>query len=103
MILMAENVCQSLLLDVSEIESRYHAARAGHVFDFHTDIVPFVAQIDQQLDDMQQMTDAFSTQRTRIVTLLQTLSVSCHDKRTSKKQFYDQLKTVKHDIMTMMQ
>ena len=100
---MVSNVLQTLLSDVFEIESRYNAARAGHVFDFHTDIVPFVARIDQQLDDMQQLSNVFSTQRQRIVTLLQTLSVSCHDKRTSKKQFYDQLKTVKHDIMSMMQ
>lgn len=100
---MTERLFQQLLADISEVESRYIAAREGQQYDFNNDIVPFVSQIDAHLTQTEQETQQFIAQRERIETLLKTLSVSCHDARTSKKQFYDQLKTVKHDIMTIMQ
>lgn len=97
-----ENSIWSLLLnDVSLIETKFHMAREDHHFDFEKDIVPFTKLIDDHIHLMHQSTNLFFTQRSRIESLIQPLSVSCHDKRTSKKQFFDQLKTIKHDLLTI--
>lgn len=98
---MTKIIWQQLLNDISIIESKYILAREGHTFDFQTEVVPFTSIVDSHIHTMHETTNHFSTQRNRIESLMQTLSVACHDKRTSKKQFYDQLKTVKHDLLTI--
>ncbi|MCS4485440.1 YppE family protein [Staphylococcus americanisciuri] len=101
MIKLSKSLFQALLMCTSEMESRYVAAREGHIYDFDTDIKPFVAQVDQHLAHLQRETSHVTVQHDRLITLLQNLSVTCHHSRTSKKQFYNQLKTVKHDMMTL--
>ncbi|UXR79235.1 MULTISPECIES: YppE family protein [unclassified Staphylococcus] len=98
---MAKTIWQQLLNDMSVIESKYILAREGQTFDFQTDVVPFTSIVDTHIHTMHETTNQFLIQRNRIESLMQTLSVACHDKRTSKQQFYNQVKTVKHDLLTI--
>ncbi|QLK86163.1 DUF1798 family protein [Staphylococcus sp. 17KM0847] len=104
---MTNCIWHLLLTDIVAIEKHYTMVRSGTTFDFYDDVVPFVQTIDAHLLHFQNTVppDSIQTspQYTRIINLLKTLSVVCHDVRTSKKHFYDQLKTVKHDVLFLQQ
>ncbi|PHK49212.1 DUF1798 family protein [Staphylococcus edaphicus] len=96
-----------LLLDnVSKMSEKYEKAKStGEDYDFYVDVVPFTKYIDQQLNHLityeqsiLQLQYMNKQKFDLLISNIESLSVECHFKRTSRKLFNEKVKAVQYDL-----
>ncbi|KKD23052.1 hypothetical protein XA22_10610 [Staphylococcus cohnii subsp. cohnii] len=101
-----QQLITQLLNDVQNMQNRYETVKSKDIdYDFYKDVVPFTSYIDNLLE-------TFSTFEPKILRLsymnkkkfdllisnIESLSVECHFKRTSRKLFTEKVKAVQYDL-----
>ncbi|GAA6825371.1 DUF1798 family protein [Staphylococcus sp. 18_1_E_LY] len=94
-----------LINDVQLMQTRYEIAKEEGDYDFYEVVKPFTTHIDNLITQIKaHKTEILSlsymnNQKFEIlISNIETLSVECHFKRTSRKLFMEKLKAVQYDL-----
>ncbi|WP_436861671.1 DUF1798 family protein [Staphylococcus caeli] len=101
-----QQLLTQLLNDISEMQQKFdHVKATDNDYDFYSIVVPFTQQIDQQLKKFRsfeaqilQLNYMNKQKFDLLVSNIESLSVECHFKRTSRKLFTEKLKAVQYDL-----
>ncbi|SCT04875.1 DUF1798 family protein [Staphylococcus caeli] len=101
-----QQLLTQLLNDVSEMQQKFEYVKSSDTdYDFYSDVVPFTQQIDHQLSkfcsletQILQLSYMNKQKFDLLVSNIESLSVECHFKRTSRKLFTEKLKAVQYDL-----
>ena len=94
-----------LINDVQLMQTRYEIAKEEGDYDFYEVVKPFTTHIDNLISQIKaHETDILNLSYMNkqkfdiLISNLETLSVECHFKRTSRKLFMEKLKAVQYDL-----
>ncbi|MEB7800233.1 YppE family protein [Staphylococcus xylosus] len=101
-----QQIVTQLLNDVLLMQKRYESVKAsGEDYDFYSTVVPFTTVIDQRLNTLLnresqilQLQYMNKKKFDLLISNIESLSVECHFKRTSRKLFTEKLKAVQYDL-----
>lgn len=101
-----QQIVTQLLNDVSLMQKRYESVKASREdYDFYSTVVPFTTEIDQRLNTLLnresqilQLQYMNKKKFDLLISNIESLSVECHFKRTSRKLFTEKLKAVQYDL-----
>ncbi|HLR19620.1 MAG TPA: DUF1798 family protein [Staphylococcus sp.] len=101
-----QKLITQLLNDVQLMQDNYETVKAsGEDFDFYSIVVPFTNHIDECLTSfMKYESQILQLQYMNkqkfdlLISNIESLSVECHFKRTSRKLFTEKVKAVQYDL-----
>lgn len=101
-----QQLLTQLLNDILKMLEKYETVKStGEDFDFYVDVVPFTKHIDQQLKKLVtyehqviQLQYMNKQKFDLLISNIESLSVECHFKRTSRKLFNEKVKAVQYDL-----
>lgn len=101
-----QQIVTQLLNDVLIMQERYESVKvSGEDYDFYSTVVPFTTKIDQRLNTLlNRETQILQLQYMNkkkfdlLISNIESLSVECHFKRTSRKLFTEKVKAVQYDL-----
>lgn len=101
-----QQLLMQLLNDVLKMVEKYETVKStGEDYDFYFEVVPFTNDIDQQLKKLvtyeQQVIQLQYMNKQKfdlLISNIESLSVECHFKRTSRKLFNEKVKAVQYDL-----
>ncbi|MBF7017103.1 DUF1798 family protein [Staphylococcus durrellii] len=94
-----------LIDDVQLMQTRYEIAKEQGDYNFYEVVKPFTTHIDNLITqiklheaDILSLTYMNKQKFEILISNIETLSVECHFKRTSRKLFMEKLKAVQYDL-----
>lgn len=101
-----QQIITQLLNDVLLMQERYESVKtSGEDYDFYSTVVPFTTEIDQRLNTLLNLESQIlqlqymnKKKFDLLISNIESLSVECHFKRTSRKLFTEKLKAVQYDL-----
>ncbi|WP_210137326.1 DUF1798 family protein [Staphylococcus sp. GDH8C109P] len=101
-----QQLITQLLNDVQMMQDRYESVKSKDIdYDFYKDVVPFTSDIDKLLESLStfepkilQLSYMKKKKFDLLISNIESLSVECHFKRTSRKLFTEKVKAVQCDL-----
>lgn len=101
-----QQLITQLLNDVQLMQDRYESVKSKDIdYDFYKDVVPFTSYIDNLLETLStfepkilQLSYMNKIKFDLLISNIESLSVECHFKRTSRKLFTEKVKAVQYDL-----
>src|SRR5699024_2928844 len=101
-----QQLITQLLNDVQLMQDRYESVKSKDIdYDFYKDVVQFTSYIDNLLETLStfepkilQLSYMNKKKFDLLISNIESLSVECHLKRTSRKLYTEKVKTVQYDL-----
>lgn len=101
---------EQLISDIDEMNHRFERVKSSEVdYDFYKVVKPYAHSIDSKLNELnnyyqQIINTPYMTplKFNLFISNIQSLSVECHFKRTSRKLFTEKIKSVQYDLKNIL-
>ncbi|MGX0909859.1 DUF1798 family protein [Staphylococcus caprae] len=105
-----QHLIEQLIIEITEMNHRFERVKASEIdYDFYDVVQPYTESIDSKLDDLKNydkqiinMPYMTPTKFNLLISNIQSLSVECHFKRTSRKLFTEKIKSVQYDLKNIL-
>lgn len=105
-----QKLLEQLIIDITEMNHRFEKVKSSEVdYDFYKVVQPYAQSIDAKLDELnhyyQQIINTPYMTPSKfdlLISNIQSLSVECHFKRTSRKLFTEKIKSVQYDLKNIL-